>query len=61
MAPDVFFLGEIPRNNDFENETHKGDSMKDDSAIAIILLRALSSFQVAPIAAFAIFANMRSR
>jgi len=35
FAPDIHYLGEIPRKNSFEKGTHKGDSMQDDSAIAI--------------------------
>jgi 7,8-dihydropterin-6-yl-methyl-4-(beta-D-ribofuranosyl)aminobenzene 5'-phosphate synthase len=35
FSPDIFYLGEIPRKNDFEQGTHKGEKMLDDSAIAI--------------------------
>lgn len=35
FSKDVFYLGEIPRNNNFEKGEWKGDSMGDDSAIAI--------------------------
>jgi 7,8-dihydropterin-6-yl-methyl-4-(beta-D-ribofuranosyl)aminobenzene 5'-phosphate synthase len=31
----VYFLGEVPRKNNFEQGAHKGDDMRDDSAIAI--------------------------
>ncbi len=35
FAPDIFYLGQIPRKMSFERGDHKGDSMLDDSAIAI--------------------------
>lgn len=35
FASGIFFLGEIPRKMSFEQGEHKGDSMLDDSAIAI--------------------------
>jgi len=35
FTKDVFYLGEIPRQNDFEKGVHKGDKMLDDSALAI--------------------------
>ena len=35
FAPDIIFLGEIPRNTAFEKGGCKGDAMLDDSAIAI--------------------------
>jgi 7,8-dihydropterin-6-yl-methyl-4-(beta-D-ribofuranosyl)aminobenzene 5'-phosphate synthase len=35
LAPDIFFLGQIPRKTSFERGEYKGDSMLDDSAIAI--------------------------
>ena len=35
FAPNIFYLGEIPRKTDFEKGEHKGDSMLDDSAIAM--------------------------
>ncbi len=35
FAPGVFYLGQIPRTMRFERGEHKGDSMLDDSAIAI--------------------------
>lgn len=34
FTKNVFYLGEIPRVNNFEKGEWKGDSMKDDSAIA---------------------------
>jgi 7,8-dihydropterin-6-yl-methyl-4-(beta-D-ribofuranosyl)aminobenzene 5'-phosphate synthase len=35
FAPDIFYLGEIPRKLAFEKGVYKGDPMPDDSAIAI--------------------------
>ncbi|MCZ4695822.1 MBL fold metallo-hydrolase [Ancylomarina euxinus] len=35
FAPGIFYLGQIPRVMSFEKGEHKGDSMLDDSAIAI--------------------------
>ena len=35
FSKNVFYLGEIPRENDFEKGTFKGDKMLDDSALAI--------------------------
>jgi len=35
FSPDIFFLGNIPRTTSFETGEHKGDSMNDDTAIAI--------------------------
>lgn len=35
FTPDIFYLGQIPRKMSFEKGEHKGDSMLDDSAIAI--------------------------
>jgi 7,8-dihydropterin-6-yl-methyl-4-(beta-D-ribofuranosyl)aminobenzene 5'-phosphate synthase len=35
FSPNIFYLGEIPRKNNFEQGTHKGEEMLDDSAIAI--------------------------
>ena len=35
FAKDIFYLGEIPRQNDFEKGMYKDDKMLDDSAIAI--------------------------
>ena len=34
FAPDAFFLGEIPRLNDFEPGGFEGDAMEDDTALA---------------------------
>ena len=35
IAPDVFFLGEIPRKTDFEKGMHKDDPMTDDTALVV--------------------------
>jgi len=35
FSKDIFYLGEIPRRNNFEKGTYKKDEMLDDSAIAI--------------------------
>ncbi len=35
FSEDIFYLGEVPRKNDFEKGEHRGDPMLDDSAIAI--------------------------
>jgi len=35
FAKDIFYLGEIPRENDFEDGGYKNDKMLDDSAIVI--------------------------
>ena len=35
FAKDIFYLGEIPRKNNFEKGMYKNDKMLDDSAIAI--------------------------
>jgi 7,8-dihydropterin-6-yl-methyl-4-(beta-D-ribofuranosyl)aminobenzene 5'-phosphate synthase len=35
LASGILFLGQIPRKTSFEKGEHKGDSMLDDSAIAI--------------------------
>lgn len=35
FTPNIFYLGEISRKMSFEKGEHKGDSMLDDSAIAI--------------------------
>lgn len=35
FADDVYFLGEIPRRNDFEKGVYKDDPMLDDTALAV--------------------------
>jgi 7,8-dihydropterin-6-yl-methyl-4-(beta-D-ribofuranosyl)aminobenzene 5'-phosphate synthase len=35
LSPDVFFLGQISRKNSFEKEHYKGQTMLDDSALAL--------------------------
>ena len=35
FSENIFYLGEIPRKNDFEKGVYKNDKMLDDSAIAI--------------------------
>lgn len=35
FSKDIFFLGEIPRKNDFEKGNYEGNPMKDDSALVV--------------------------
>lgn len=35
FSPDIYYLGEIPRQNDFEKGAYQDDPMPDDTAIAI--------------------------
>ncbi|MDX9801771.1 MAG: MBL fold metallo-hydrolase [Spirochaetia bacterium] len=35
FAPEIFFLGQIPRTNSFEKGRHRDDAMLDDTALAV--------------------------